>query len=100
MQRLLNKYFVVLLLSVVVLEARFYLPNCELWGKYVIDYVVINEDDNIIILKLEDGSSMKVPFDIGFKEFHVTTGRGFERTYEFNGQDLIQKKKRECVEVL
>ena len=77
----------VFLLGTAYLQARFYQPDCSLWGKYYVDYIIINKDTKEITLELEDGGTLIVPFDFGFKEFQITTGRGFEQNYIYDGKD-------------
>ena len=86
----------VFLIGTAYLQARFYQPDCSLWGEYYVDYVIINNETEKITLELEDGGTLIIPFDFGFKELQITTGRGFEQNYVYDGEKLIQTKHREC----
>ena len=94
----LGNLFLVSLLGTAYLQARFYQTNCALWSSYYVNYIYISNDDREIMLELQNGDTIIVPFNIGFKEFQVTTGRGFEQTYVYDGKNLVRTKHRECTD--
>lgn len=95
-QYFLAKFLVLFLVTTVQFEVIFYKANCVVINRYDINAIAVNTDHKKITLELENGSTVVVPFDSGFREFKITTGRGYERTYLYDGSRLIRIKARVC----
>ena len=99
-QSFFGNLLLVFLITAVQFQATFYKANCEVIESYLIKTVLISETDQKIVLELEYGPSVTIPFNNGFREFQITTGRGYERTFLYEGQRLIQIRQRVCNSVI
>ena len=90
------KFLILFLITSVQFKAIFYKAGCEVIKSYNIETVTINVNYKKIILELTNGVTIIVPFDNGFKEFQITTGRGYERTYIYDGIRLVRTKEKIC----